>query len=321
MAKSVALYYGMLRYQPESLKLLHNVFDVIQVDTPADDTPDILERTEVLFAPLGYQVDRAKIDACPNLKVVASNTTGHPHIDVDYCREKGIEVACLKFAQDFLAEITPTPELTFGLILALTRNIVPAHQSTLDGQWDRRPFGAPAMMSRMNLGVVGLGRIGRRVAHFGEVFGMAVRYFDPFVDSKAFDRCDDLCELAAWADVLTIHLPHEEETEGLIGTAVIGSMKPGAYLVNTARGELLDWAALLQGLESGRIGGAALDVFDGEFAPDFQGSFKDHPFLAYACQHNNVILTPHIGGSTVDAWRETEIKTIEMARDAVASVS
>jgi D-3-phosphoglycerate dehydrogenase len=272
---------------------------------------------DVIFAPLGHYLGKAKIDLCPNLKVVASNTTGHPHIDVDYCREKGIDVACLKFAPEFLRTITPTAELTFGLMIALTRRILPACRSALDGQWDRRPYGAPAMLSRMKLGVVGLGRLGGYVAAYGKAFGMDVAYFDPFVDSDEVRRSCGLEDLAAWCDVLSVHAPHEKETENLISRQVIAGMKPGSYIVNTARGELLDWDALLDALKSGHLAGAALDVFEGEFAPDFNQTFTDHPLLQYARDSDNVILTPHIGGSTTDAWSETEQKTIDMAREAL----
>lgn len=313
--KPVAIYYSILNYQEGSLAALKNAFDVIELPSPDADNLEILAQVEVLFAPLGYHADRAKIDACPRLKVVASNTTGHPHIDVDYCREKGIAVACLKFAPNFLRTITPTAELTFGLIVAVARNLVPAHQAALSGQWNRRPFGAPRMLSRMKLGVVGLGRIGSWVAEYGRAFQMEVAYFDPFVDNSDVERFASLQALAAWCDVLTIHVPHEAETEQLIDADVIGAMRSGSYLVNTARGEVVDWQALLRALESGHLAGVGLDVFENEFDAGFSDVYEAHPFLRYAREHPNVVLTPHIGGSTVDAWTDTEMKTIEMAQE------
>jgi phosphoglycerate dehydrogenase-like enzyme len=315
--RPAALYYTVLKYQPESLAALHDAFEVTELESPNEDTPELLAGTEVLFAPLGFMVDRAKIDACPKLRVVASNTTGHPHIDVDYCRAKGVEVACLKFAQDFLDSITPTAELSFGMIIAVTRNMMRAHEAALSGTWDRRPFGAPAMLSRMKLGVVGLGRLGGKVARMAAAADMDVRYYDPSVRSDLYGQAVDLTELAAWCDVLTIHVPHEPDTEGLISRDIMAAMPAGGYVVNTSRGELIDWAALQDLLASGHLAGAALDVFEGEFEEGFQGRYGEHPFLAFARTHGNVLITPHVGGSTVDAWRETELKTIEMARRAV----
>ena len=131
--KPVALYYSVLKYQPANLERLHRDFTLIEHATPADDTPEALARAEVLFAPLGWQVDRKKIDACPRIRVIASNTTGHPHIDVAYARERGIQGRLPEIRPDFLRTITPTAELTWGLILALTRNLVPAHRAALAG--------------------------------------------------------------------------------------------------------------------------------------------------------------------------------------------
>jgi phosphoglycerate dehydrogenase-like enzyme len=315
--KPVALYYRILKYQPENLALLNSEFSIEMLDSPTEDTSELLAKVEVLFAPLGYMVDRVKIDLCPSLKVIISNTTGHPHIDVEYARSKGIYVACLKFAQNFLASITPTAELTWGLIIALTRNIWPACTSVLAGKWDRRPFGSPAMLSRLSLGIIGHGRLGTLIAKYGRAFGMKVRYYDPFValSTEGAERIESLHNLVANSDIVTLHVPHEKETEGMINKELLAAFKPGSYLVNSARGELLEWDALLEALQSGHLAGAALDVFDGEFVPGFAERLPQHPILHYAREHDNLILTPHIGGSTIDAWRLTEAHAINMALD------
>lgn len=322
MTKPTALYYRILKYQPENLATLAREFELAELDSPAQDTPDILSRVEVLFAPLGYQVDAARIDACPRLKAIVSNTTGHPHIDVAYARRKGVFVACLKFAPEFLKRITPTAEHTWGLLLALTRNLVPAHRAALAGTWDRRPFGGQAMLSSLSLGIAGHGRLGGMVARYGKAFGMAVRYFDPYVEASAegAERVGTLEELVERSDIVSIHVPHEPQTEGMFDAAVFSRFRPGAWLVNTARGELIDWDALLDGLRSGRLAGAALDVFDGEFEPGFAARYPTHPLLAYAREHDNLIITPHIGGSTLDAWRLTEAHAIGMALDHLRSL-
>lgn len=321
--KPVALYYAVLKYQADNLARLRRDFELIELETPGDDTADILARVEVLFAPLGWQVDRAKIDACPRLRVIASNTTGHPHIDVAYAREKDVAVACLKFAPEFLRTITPTAELTWGLILALTRNVLPAHRAALDGCWDRRPFGAPAMLSSLSLGIVGHGRLGGMVARYGRAFGMTVRFYDPFVDrsDEGAEKVSTLAALVAESDVVSLHVPHEPETEGLIDASVFARFRRGAWFVNTARGELIDWQALLAALESGHLAGAAVDVFEGEFVPGFAERFPDHPVLRYARTHDNLLLTPHIGGSTIDAWSRTEAHTIDMVETALGRVT
>lgn len=315
MTKPVAIYYRILKYQSENLALLRQKFDLVELETPDQDTPELLARVEVLFAPLGYMIDARKMDAAPRLRAIVSNTTGHPHIDVDYARAKGVFVACLKYAPDFLRRITPTAEHTWGLLLALTRNLIPAHRAALGGMWDRRPFGGQAMLSSLSLGIAGHGRLGSLVARYGRAFGMQVRYFDPYVEmsDEGAERVETLLALVEKSDVVSIHVPHEKETEKMFSANIFAAFRPGSYLINTSRGELIDWGELLRALQDGRLAGAALDVFDGEFESGFQERFRHHPLLRYARAHDNLILTPHIGGSTIDAWRMTEAHAIGMA--------
>lgn len=316
-----ALYYEILKFQPENLELLHQNFDVVSLPDPTCDTPEILQEMEVVFAPLGYYLDGQKIDRMPGLKVIGSNTTGVPHIDTEYAASKGVEVISLAGRTDFLSSITPTGEHTWGLLLGLMRRIPWAFDYVKDGGWNRRPFGAEAMLSSLTMGIVGLGRLGCMVAQQGLAFRMTVRYIDPSEPVSPIpgvQRCESLGELVAASDVVSLHVPLTPENVGLISRDVLARFKRGAYLVNTSRGELVDSEALLDSLISGHLAGAALDVFEGEFAPDFLYHFKDHPLLEYARTHDNLLITPHIGGSTIDAWRKTEEYTIRLITDHLA---
>lgn len=309
------LYYSVLQYQQENLELLHKYFQVISLDNPNYDTPEILRIVDVVIAPLGYYFGKEKIDNAPNLKIIASNTTGTPHIDVDYAEKKGIYVLSLKGQTEFLKSITATAELTWGLIIAVVRKIPWSFRSVCRGTWDRRLYGGISMLSKMSLGIVGLGRLGSMVASYGTCFRMKVRYFDPHVaetDIPNVERINSLEELVSVSDIVSIHIPHEPETENLFNEKILSMFKQGAYLVNTSRGELVDHNALLKYLKNGRLGGAALDVFGGEFTEGFLQVLKNHPLLAYAKENENLLITPHIGGSTVDAWRLTEEFIIKM---------
>lgn len=314
MKKATLIYYHILHYQPENIKLLNENFAVISLPDPLHDTADVLKRADVVLVPLGYYFGREKIDTASRLKVIGSNTTGQPHIDAAYAAQKGIEVITLKDCKDFLRTITPTAELTWGLLIALTRNMIPAYRSVLEGSWNRKPFGGPAMLPRMSLGVVGYGRLGQMVASYGRCFGMTVRYYDPFVDGHSLDieRVPSLKELVKISDIITIHVPHIKDTERLFNKEVFANFKKGSYLINTARGEVVDHDELLHSLRSGVLAGAAIDVFEGEFEPGFENHLKGHPLLAYAKAHTNLIITPHIGGSTIDAWRLTEEHVINL---------
>ncbi len=313
VSKAVLIYYEILNYQPKNLQLLDKKFNVTTLPDPTHDKPQKLKEAEVILAPLGYYLGQEKIDSSPKLKVIGSNTTGHPHIDVDYAQKKGIRVVTLKEEHAFLKTITPTAELTWGLIIALTRNILPACLSVIDGQWDRRPFGGPFMLSRMKLGVAGYGRLGKKVASYGICFGMKVMYYDPFVNCSqpGIDRAKSLKELVSITDIVTIHIPHEPETEGLFSEKIFAAFKKGSFLVNTARGELIDQDVLIKCLNNGTLAGAAVDVLEGEFVSGFDTAIRQNPLWQYAQNNDNLIITPHIGGSTIDAWRLTEAHTIK----------
>ncbi len=308
-----ALYYRILEYQSANLERLASLFDVVELDDPRQDTDEALADADVLFAPLGFMVDKDKMDRCPRLKAVVSNTTGVPHIDMQEAARRGIAVCALHDEREFLDTITPTAEHAIGLMLAAWRKIPAAHDAAAAGRWDRRPWGAPRMFSRMRLGLAGYGRLGKKVGKIATAMGMDVSFHDPNVSGGE----ETLLDLARRSDVLSLHAPANEQTRGLVSRQILEALPRGAMVVNTARGELMDIDALLDLLENGHIRAAALDTVDGEYDLNFSDRFADSRLARYARGHDNLILTPHIGGSTVDAWTETEARVIEKAADAL----
>jgi D-3-phosphoglycerate dehydrogenase len=314
-----ALYFENLSYTTENCDLLAHAFRVIRLPDPRHVTCELLAKIDVIFAPLGYRFDEDFFLKCPRLKVIATNTTGVPHINVEVATRQGISVVSLKNDFEFLQSITPTAELTLGLIIAITRNLVPACDAVKKGNWCRWDFGGTAMLSRMSLGVIGLGRLGEKVARYAACMGMKVNYCDPFrndlpEEANSYRRCKSLEDLVQSSDVVTLHVPMEDRNRQMLR-----HFKEGSYLVNTARGELVDNLALVAALESGQLAGAAVDVLDGEFDPDFVLGASRHPLICYANKSNNLIITPHIGGSTKDAWSLTQRRTIEKAKVAAYS--
>lgn len=207
-----------------------------------------------------------------------------------------------------LHKITPTVELTWQLILRLVRPIDAAMESVLEGQWDRFLFGADRMLSRMNLLVIGRGRIGSRVEVIGQAFGMKTIALSSFANGSALEE----------ADIITLHTPPLDHN--ILGGMEFGRMKKGVYIVNTAQGNAIDAKWLLHGLEKGEIAGAALDVID--IPNQFSSAMGYLSVLSrYAQTHNNLILTPHIGGSTKDAWHETQKMAIEKALEYLGIAS
>lgn len=311
--KPLALYYEVLQYQRENRERIEELFTLTVLPDPRADTDDVLRETGVLFAPLGYMVDAARMQKCPGLRAIVSNTTGVPHIDLNAALSRGIAVCALHDEHRFLDTITPTAEHAIGLMTAAHRRLPAAHAAAVAGRWDRRPWSAPRMLSRMRLGIVGYGRLGRKVAAIARAMGMDVAWYDPYVPGGV----PTLLELARRSDVLSLHAPATGETRNLVSRAVLEALPEGAVVVNTARGELLDLDALLDLLDSGRIRAAALDTLDGEYAADFPSRLATSRVVEYARTRDNLVLTPHIGGSTVDAWSETERFVIEKAARAL----
>lgn len=314
--KPALLYYEVLGFQPTTRTYLEQFFQVVTLPDPGHDTPDVLREVQVCYAPMSFLFDREKIDACPNLRVIATPTTGLLHIDTEYAAARGIVICSLKEQRALLNSITCTAELSWGLLLSVVRHLLPALDSVLEGKWEGRSFGekTPKMFSRMSLGVIGLGRLGALVAGYGAAFGMKVFYYDPYVADERYVRCATPQELATQCNVISVHAHLTSDTQGLVDAAFIGLMPPGGFIINTARGGIVDETALLQALESGHLAGAGLDMLEGEHLPGFKEKLNEHPLVRYARTHDNLIITPKMGGATVDAWERTEHHIVDMIR-------
>jgi phosphoglycerate dehydrogenase-like enzyme len=216
---------------------------------------------------------RERLERLPNLKLLVTTGMGNAAIDVAAAGELGIVVCGTRLLA------SPTAELTWGLILAVTRNIPAEDRAMRDGGWQHTI--GPELGGR-TLGIVGLGRLGTRVAEIARAFEMDVIAWSQNLRAPEAVTREELFERA---DVVTIHLKLSDRTRGLIGAEDLARMKPTAYLVNTSRGPIVDEAALLEALHAGRIAGAALDVYDVEPLP------PDHPLRTAP----NTVLTPHIG--------------------------
>jgi D-3-phosphoglycerate dehydrogenase / 2-oxoglutarate reductase len=258
-----------------------------------------LEETsyEAIFVRLGCSVDRTVFYLQPGLRFVVTPTTGLNHIDLEEADRRGIRIVSLAGETAFLDTIRSTAEHTWALLLALVRGLPLLTQGVLRGQWQRTGAMAGELAGK-TLGIVGYGRLGRMVAGYGAAFGMHVLVHDR--DSavsaiRAEIEHSHLDELLAASDVVSLHITGSAENRKFLDGRRIRRMKPGAVLINTARGEIVDEVALLAALEAGHLGGAALDVLDGDSS--WEGSIpEDHPLLAYARSHDNLIITPHSGG-------------------------
>jgi D-3-phosphoglycerate dehydrogenase / 2-oxoglutarate reductase len=280
----------------EGLARLRDTADVlVHAGVAQDALATILPDVDALIVRSGTQVSAHALKGATRLRVIARAGVGVDNIDVEAATRQGILVLNAPESSTIAAA-----EHTMAMLLALARRIPHAHAALAAGRWTREQF-IGSELSGKTLGVVGLGKIGSEVARRGLAFAMRVIAYDPYVTEERARRLG--VELGAWdevlgrCDVLTLHTPLARETRALVGADELAAMKPGALLVNCARGGLVDEAALLAALQSGQIGGAALDVFAQE--PPAPG----YPLLA----HPRVVATPHLGASTVEAQRSIAV--------------
>lgn len=244
------------------------------------------------------QVTREVIAHAINLKIIGRAGAGLDNIDVTAARERSIQVVNSPDANTLAVA-----EHTLGLLLALARRLPWADWSLKAGRWEKSKLVGTGLAGK-TLGIVGFGRIGRQVAQRAQAFRMKIlvnqRRATPELDLAANVTAVDLLDLLHAADFVTLHTPLTPETKNMLGAAQFRLMKPTAYLINTARGDLIDEPALLDALDSGQIAGAALDVFASEPAIDNA-----------LAKHERVIATPHIGASTADAQQAAAIAVAE----------
>ncbi len=262
------------------------------LDASAEDSASLdalLERAVAIIVRSGTQVDAAFLARCPRLRAVARAGAGLDNVDLDEATRLGIAVLNTPGGNAIAAA-----ELTLGLMLAMVRKLAHGHAELAKGRWERHQMVGVELSGR-TLGILGLGRIGSLVAARAQAFDMQVLACDPYLSEERAESLGveklELDEMLARCDLLSLHLPLGAGTEGLIGPAEIARMRPSAFLVNCARGGLVDEAALLEALDGDRLAGAALDVYSQE--PPGQ----EHPLIA----HPKVVHTPHLGASTLEA--------------------
>ena len=273
------------RIADAGIQLLRDRFDVdVDLDSPLEE---IVGDYDALIVRSATKVTADVIAVATNLKVIGRAGVGVDNVDVDAATRRGIVVANAPESN-----ILSAAEHTIGLLLSLARNIPQAHAALLDGRWERSKWGGVELADKV-LGVLGFGRIGRLVARRALALEMKVLAYDPFVSSERFRELGvesgTFDEVLAGADFVTLHLPLTDETRGSIGREAFASMKDGVRIVNAARGELVDEQALIAALESGKVAGAAIDVFSKE------------PYDGPLLQAPNVVLTPHLAASTEEA--------------------
>jgi D-3-phosphoglycerate dehydrogenase len=283
------------------VELLRSRFDV-DVDTESD-LASIVDRYEGIVIRSATKLNADLIERADKLKVIGRAGVGVDNVDVEAATRRGIVVANAPESN-----VVSAAEHTVGLLVALARNIPQAHAALKEGRWERSRWGGVELAEK-TLGVLGFGRIGQQVARRALGLQMRVVAYDPFVSADRFRELgvesDTLEGVLQRADFVTLHLPLSEETRNVIDASAIARMKDGVRIVNAARGELVDEEALIEALRSGKVAGAAIDVFSAE---PYSGPLLEAP---------NLVVTPHLAASTEEAQDRAGVIVAEQVAAAL----
>src|SRR5216683_4287478 len=292
---------------PEGIAYLtERGFQVDQVSSklPKDELHGRLGDYEAIVTRSSTAVTPEFLGRARRLRILGRAGVGVDNIDVDACSRQGVVVVNAPYGN-----VVSAAEHTVGMLLALVRKIPIAHESLKRLEWDRGIYGSE--LFRKTAGVLGLGKVGSRVAARLRAFDMEVLVYDPFIpESRARDlgvRLTDLQTVLSRADILTVHVPLTDDTENMIGARELAAMKPGVRLINCARGGIVNEADLLAALDAGHVAGGAVDVWSEE--P------PESPVIKRLIQHPRVVVTPHLGANTQEAQVNV---AVDVARQLVA---
>ncbi|AFY65130.1 phosphoglycerate dehydrogenase [Geitlerinema sp. PCC 7407] len=289
------------------LDILSQVAQVdVQTGLSEEELVRIIPEYDALMIRSGTRVTRAVIEAGTQLKIIGRAGVGVDNVDVPAATRQGVVVVNSPEGNTIAAA-----EHAVAMMLSLSRHVPDANQSVKSGKWDRKSFMGVEVYKK-TLGVVGLGKIGSHVATIARAMGMKLLAYDPFISSERAEqlgcRLVELDFLLREADYITLHIPKTPETTHLINAETLATMKPTVRIVNCARGGIIDEAAIAAAINEGRIGGAALDVFENEPLEE------DSVLRAVG---KDLVLTPHLGASTAEAQVNVAIDVAEQIRDVL----
>lgn len=289
----------------DGLKLLDaaNIDYEERVGLKGDDLRKTLQEFDGAICRSGVKITADILEGNTRLKAIARAGVGVDNIDVAAASKHGIVVMNTPGGNTL-----STAEQAWTLLMALSRNVYAAYDGLVEGRWDRKKF-MGTQISGKTIGIVGMGRIGQAVAKFAKAFEMKIYAFDPFLSPQKAQELgvtvvNNVHEMLPLIDYLTVHTPLTDATRGLIGKKEVDMIKPGARLINCARGGIFEIDALVEGLNSGKLGGVALDVYESE-------PCTDNPLFGMS----NVICTPHLGASTEEAQTNVAIEAAELLID------
>jgi len=283
---------------PEAAAALSEVGQLVNMEPEREAVLAAIAEVDAYMISVKVKIDKEFLDAAPRLRLIGSPHTGTDHLDLDEISARGIELFTITKEIELLEGFTATSELTFALLLALVRKLPQALEATKQGIWAREHY-TGFQLHQKTMGILGLGRLGKISARIAQGFGMKVLACDiADIEAEGVEMVD-FDTLFSQSDVVAVHIHLNDETRGLVDARAMDLMKAGAIILNASRGAIVDEVALLAALKSNHLGGAGLDVIDGEWLS--QAELLEHPLVAYSRDHENLLIAPHIGGSTTES--------------------
>ncbi|MDP3726189.1 MAG: NAD(P)-dependent oxidoreductase [bacterium] len=308
-----------IHFAPKAKQILDGIGETEYREITHKELFKIADKYDIIFVGLYPMIDKEVIDKAKKLKYIAIPANTLENIDVEYAESKGIQVISLWGETEFLNTITGTAELALGLLIDVVRLTPWAFDNVKKYKWERENFRGHNLYGK-TLGIVGMGRLGTWMARYGKALGMNILCHDPHINWRTSDvrqlgKKVEFSKLLETSDIISIHAHLNKGTENMFNARVFKKMKKTAYLINTARGRIVNESALLKALENKEIAGYAADVLADEFETDV--SLKGYPLVEYAKTHRNVIIVPHTGGMTHESRENTDIFIAEKLKKII----
>ena len=306
--KPVCLLVEDYEFSNHAICLLSSKYEVMHFGSIE---PHLVNAVEVIFVRLKWHIDEAFLTDFQNLKVICSPTTGLNHIDLDYCKCRQIQVISLNDDNAFLEDkISATAEFTWGIFLTVWRNIFLGIKDVRDGNWEREKFKSNQLAEK-RVGIVGLGRVGKKVSSYANAFGMVVEYYDPYVTGLK-GEVDTITNLFSRNEIIFFTCKLNQSSYHILNFETVHSLRDGAVLVNTSRGEVIDEQALISQIGKKKIRYAA-DVIQNEtnLVESNLVTLIDKKY------QNNIFITPHIAGACHDAMHLTEERIAKRLMESI----
>lgn len=272
------------------------MFEFVRLPETRESLLNNIASFDAYISSLKVRIDEEILEKATSLKAIFTPSTGLDHIDLEAARKRGIPVFATKNDRDILDSITSTAEMALALLLGVVRRVPWAHQAAVDGIWAREAFRGH-QLSGKTMGILGYGRLGTMMAEYAKALRMKVIACDiKKIDADDIEQVS-FDELMRQSDVISIHVHLNDSTEKMIDKKAFSLMKKGVIIINTARGGIIDEKDFCEALENGKVGGAGLDVIDGEWMENI----REHPLIQYAGTHQNLLISPHVGGTCFEA--------------------